>query len=91
MTLLVAASLAQWVSAQEIGLQLYSLRNQFKTDVPGTLAKIKTWNIKEIEGKWSKPDGSKETDFLVSQQPIEFSAAVKILPRDCRTLSSPAR
>ena len=36
--------------AQEIGLQLYSLRNQFKTDVPGTLAKIKSWNIKEIEG-----------------------------------------
>jgi len=37
-------------SAQEIGLQLYSLRNQFKTDVPGTLAKIKSWNIHEIEG-----------------------------------------
>jgi sugar phosphate isomerase/epimerase len=36
--------------AQEIGLQLYSLRNQFKTDVPGTLARIKSWNIKEIEG-----------------------------------------
>jgi sugar phosphate isomerase/epimerase len=36
--------------AQEIGLQLYSLRNQFKTDVPGTLAKIKSWNITEIEG-----------------------------------------
>lgn len=38
------------LSAQEIGLQLYSLRNQFKTDVPGTLAKIKSWNIHEIEG-----------------------------------------
>jgi len=40
----------QLAAAQEIGLQLYSLRNQFKTDVPGTLAKIKSWNIKEIEG-----------------------------------------
>lgn len=40
----------QMLSAQEIGLQLYSLRNQFKTDVPGTLAKIKSWNIKQIEG-----------------------------------------
>ena len=40
----------QLLSAQEIGLQLYSLRNQFKTDVPGTLAKIKSWNIHEIEG-----------------------------------------
>ena len=38
-------------------------------------------NIKEIEGKWSKPDGSKETEFLVSQQPIEFTAAVKVLPK----------
>src|SRR5215210_4262276 len=36
--------------AQEIGLQLYSLRNEFKTDVPGTLAKIKEWKIKQIEG-----------------------------------------
>lgn len=41
---------SQSVQAQEIGLQLYSLRNQFKTDVPGTLAKIKSWNIHEIEG-----------------------------------------
>lgn len=40
----------QYLQAQEIGLQLYSLRNQFKTDVPGTLAKIKSWDIKEIEG-----------------------------------------
>jgi sugar phosphate isomerase/epimerase len=36
--------------AQEIGLQLYSLRNEFKTDVPGTLAKIKGWNIHQVEG-----------------------------------------
>lgn len=51
----VAASVALLISfnmlyAQEIGLQLYSLRNQFKTDVPGTLAKIKEWNIHLIEG-----------------------------------------
>lgn len=36
--------------AQEIGLQLYSLRNQIPKDVPGSLALIKTWGIKEIEG-----------------------------------------
>ena len=40
----------QATHAQEIGLQLYSLRNQFKTDVPGTLAQIKSWGIHEIEG-----------------------------------------
>jgi hypothetical protein len=38
-------------------------------------------NLNEIEGKWSKPDGSKETAFRVSQQPIEFSAAVRVSPR----------
>jgi hypothetical protein len=38
-------------------------------------------NIKEIEGKWSKPDGSKETEFLLSQQPIEFTASVKVVPK----------
>ena len=37
-------------SAQEIGLQLYSVRNQMPKDIPGTLAKIKQWGIKEIEG-----------------------------------------
>jgi sugar phosphate isomerase/epimerase len=34
----------------EIGLQLYSLRNQFKTDVPGTLELVEGWGIREIEG-----------------------------------------
>lgn len=34
---------------QEIGLQLYSLRNQFAKDVPGTMAKVKSFGIKEIE------------------------------------------
>ncbi|MGB5270016.1 MAG: sugar phosphate isomerase/epimerase [Eudoraea sp.] len=36
--------------AQEVGLQLYSLRNQFKTDVPGTLKLVKDWGITKIEG-----------------------------------------
>jgi sugar phosphate isomerase/epimerase len=34
----------------EIGLQLYSLRNEFKTDVPGTLQLVEDWGIREIEG-----------------------------------------
>ena len=39
------------VNAQtEIGLQLYSLRNEFKTDVPGTLQLVNDWGIREIEG-----------------------------------------
>lgn len=45
--LLLLASLSSF--AQEIGLQLYSLRNQFAKDVPGTMAKIRSFGIKEIE------------------------------------------
>lgn len=35
--------------AQEIGLQIYSLRNQMKDDVEGMLAKINEWGITKIE------------------------------------------
>lgn len=42
-------SIGQSVIAQEIGLQLYSLRNQFAKDVPGTMAKVKQMGIKEVE------------------------------------------
>lgn len=38
------------IAQTEIGLQLYSLRNQFKTDVPGTLDLVEKWKIREIEG-----------------------------------------
>jgi len=37
-------------NAQQIGLQLYSLRNEIPKDVPGSLALIKSWGIQEIEG-----------------------------------------
>src|SRR6185437_2630566 len=37
-----------------------------------------------IAGKWSRPDGSKETDFELSQQPIEFTAAVRVTPKVIR-------
>ena len=36
--------------AQEVGLQLYSLRNQFKVDVSNTLGLINEWGIRKIEG-----------------------------------------
>ena len=38
-------------------------------------------SLNEIAGKWSKPDGSKETEFQVVQQPIEFSSAVRVTPK----------
>ena len=49
--LCLAMFLAPLSSAgQEIGLQLYSLREQFKGDVEGTLKLIHEWGITAIEG-----------------------------------------
>ncbi len=39
-----------FANAQEVGIQLYSLRNQFKTDVEGTLKLIHDWGITKVEG-----------------------------------------
>ena len=38
------------MTAQEVGLQLYSLRDQFKTDVTGSLDIIQSWGITALEG-----------------------------------------
>jgi len=38
------------IVAQEVGIQLYSLREQFKSDVPKTMALINSWGITKIEG-----------------------------------------
>jgi hypothetical protein len=37
--------------------------------------------LNEIDGKWSKPDGTKETAFQVFQQPIAFAGAVRVTPK----------
>jgi len=48
----IALLLILFVAAAQttIGLQLYSFRNEFKTDVPGTLQKISAMGIRQIEG-----------------------------------------
>src|SRR2546423_12269526 len=40
-----------------VGLQLYSLREQFKKDVPGTLDEVKSWGIRyaELAGTYKVP------------------------------------
>lgn len=53
-TVLLATGVSSAVAAPgfrgKVGLQLYSLRAQFKKDVPGTLDEIKGWGIKYAEG-----------------------------------------
>jgi sugar phosphate isomerase/epimerase len=58
--------------AQEIGLQLYSLRNQFPKDVPGTMAKVQNWGIKEVEfaGTYGLP--VEEFKKLLAQHNLEI-------------------
>lgn len=60
----------------ESGKQTGLFKGKWKaqTDSPDT-------SLIDIEGKWSKPDGSKETDFLVSQQPLRFTTAVHVVPK----------
>ncbi len=62
----------QFLAAQEIGLQLYSLRNQFKTDVPGTLAKVKSFGIKEIEGGGTYGLSMEEYKKLLAQNGLKM-------------------
>lgn len=53
--------------------------------------KSNAMGLADIEGKWSRPDGSKETDFVISQQPIEFSAAVRVVPKVIRENNKEAK
>ncbi|MDH3697721.1 MAG: sugar phosphate isomerase/epimerase [Flavobacteriaceae bacterium] len=57
--LLVSVTLP--IFAQEIGIQLYSLRNQFKNDIEGTLKTIADWGIDTVEG--GDTYGMDEADF----------------------------
>ncbi|MEH6679269.1 MAG: sugar phosphate isomerase/epimerase [Sediminicola sp.] len=59
--LFALVGLAFPLSAQEVGLQLYSLREQFKTDVPGTLKTIGELGIEHLEGGGTY--GLSEADF----------------------------
>ena len=75
-TLIISANM---LFAQEIGLQLYSLRNEFKKDVPGTLAKIKAWKIKLIEGGGTYGLPVDEYKKLLQQNNLEMVSMVPTL------------
>lgn len=69
LSLILAATalvLAKPAATPVIGLQLYSLRESFKTDLPGTLDKIKALGIKEVE-----------IAGVQGQQPEEFKKALE--------------
>ena len=49
LNLCLAADSASPGGTKPVGLQLYSLRDQFAKDVPGTLAEVKSWGVKNVE------------------------------------------
>ena len=62
----------QSISAQQVGLQLYSLRTHFKQDVPSALAKIHNWGITEIEGGGSYGMPREEYKNLLEQNHLKM-------------------
>lgn len=50
LSFLLATAVLSSLPAQEIGLQLYSLRHQLEIDVAGTLDQVQAWGITEVEG-----------------------------------------
>lgn len=48
--IIIVMMLSISATGQEIGVELYSFRNQLPKDVPGTLQKIKEMGIRELEG-----------------------------------------
>lgn len=58
--------------AQEVGLQLYSLRNQFEEDVPGTLQMIHDWGITKIEGGGTYDLPMKAYEALLKKNNLEM-------------------
>lgn len=63
---------AYQIMAQEVGLQLYSLRNQFKTDVEGTLKLVNEWGITKIEGGGSYGLPMEEYKKLLKANSLEM-------------------
>ena len=48
--ILIITTFCTTMTAQEFGIQLYSLRNQFKKDVAGSLKTISDWGLTNLEG-----------------------------------------
>ncbi len=81
-------------TAQEIGLQLYSLRNQFAKDVPGTMAKVKGWGIREVELGGTYGLSMEDFKKLLSQNnitPISYGADFKALTANPQDVANTAK
>src|SRR5688572_30887156 len=58
-----------------LGLQLYTLRESFKTNVPGTLDKIKALGFTEIEGGSDYGLGVEKFKALLEERGLKLASA----------------
>lgn len=85
MKLLIIALLAISTGAQAVelsgdfkgplGLQLYTLRESFKTNVPGTLDKVKAMGFTEIEGGGDYGLGTEKFNALLQERGLKMVSA----------------
>src|SRR5689334_7313183 len=58
-----------------LGLQLYTLRESFKTNVPGTLDKVKALGFAEIEGGGDYGLGIEKFNSLLRERGLKMASA----------------
>jgi sugar phosphate isomerase/epimerase len=74
-----------------LGLQLYSLRDSFKTDVPGTLDKVKAMGFTDVETANTYGLGAEKLKALLDERGLravsghfQYDPLTKDLPQRCR-------
>ena len=92
----LATAQAGSLNKAQVGLQLYSLRNQFAQNVPGTLAEVKGWGVKNVElaGTYNMPSDQFKTQLeLAGLNPVsghygfeEYRTNLEWVINDAKTL-----
>lgn len=70
--LMALLGICSFSMAQEVGLQLYSLRDQFKIDVSNTLGLINEWGITKIEGGGTYDMSMQDFKSLLAEHNLEM-------------------
>lgn len=77
-----------------VGLQLYSLRAQFMRDVPGTIQKVASYGIKEVElaGTYNfKPEAFREMLLKAGLQPVSQHVGFERYEKDPKAVALEAK
>jgi sugar phosphate isomerase/epimerase len=69
--ILIIMTFCVTITAQEFGIQLYSLRNQFKKDVAGSLKTISDWGLTNLEGGGTYGLSFEEFDGLLDKYKLD--------------------